>query len=165
MAADTQQHGQITPASAPTSKVALSDEERRQKKAQLRERLKVSRLSLRSADGRLTGRSIDGSKSGYWARKHDEGELGRLEFIGFQVVHDDVKSPRWIASGKQADGTYQVADLILMEIDAVEYELLLEENQERSKAQIVGAAETFKAEAASSKERTGYEVPTFERSK
>lgn len=161
MANNTEQHGQVVgkppvPESAPLTKPALSTEERKQRFAELRERLKVSRLSTQS---------LDGSKTGYWARKNDEGELGRLDYLGFSIVHDDAKKPRWKASGLRLDGTYQVADLILLEIDTEMYQFLLDENQERSKAQIIGATESFKHEAAMTKERTGYDVPTFDRSK
>jgi len=161
MAADIQQHGKVAASEPPKSPiepvsakpVPLTEEERKQRIADLRERLKVSRYTTVAPAGKV----------GYWARKNDQGELGRLDYLGFSIVHDDPKAPRWKASGLQTDGTYQVADVMLLEIDADLYQLLLSDNQERATAQIKGATEAFKAEAAMSERRTGYSVPTFER--
>jgi len=98
-------------------------------------------------------------KAGYWARKDDVNEMGRLDYIGFTIVRDDPKNPAWRANGLKEDGTYIVGDVILMEIDAEVYDFLLNENVERGRQMVEGASAEFKAQA----ERQG--VPTFDVSK
>jgi hypothetical protein len=139
----------ITPASAPPAKTALTLEERRQRYVDLRARMGRSMTEVTPPAG----------KAGYWARKDDANEMGRLEYIGFIIVHDDPKQPIWKANGAKEDGTYIIGDVILMEIDAETYEFLLNENVERGRQMIEGASESFKSEAA----RQG--VPTFDVSK
>lgn len=132
--------------SAPPAAKGLTPEERRQRYAELRARMGRS----------MTETTPPAGKAGYWARKDDVNEMGRLEYIGFTIVRDNPKAPVWKANGLKEDGTYIVGDVILMEIDADLYEFLLQENVERGRQMIEGAGESFKQEA----ERQG--VPSFD---
>lgn len=150
MAINNVEHKQVVqPLSAPPS-APLSEEDKAKRFAELRERLKVSRIAV-------TLHPV--GKYPYWARKNDEGELSRLEYMGFNIVHDDPKSPRWRTSGLQLDGTYVVGDVILMEIDEDLYEALQMLNAEKSAELVKSASDQFMAEAVKS------QVPVFTRSK
>jgi len=138
----------IAVVSAPTA-APLTPEQKRQRFAELRSRMGRSMTEVTPPAG----------KAAYWARKDDAPEMGRLEYLGFSIVKDDPKNPAWKANGGKEDGTYIIGDVILMEIDADIYEFLLNENVERGRQMIEGAAEGFKNEAA----RQG--VPTFDVSK
>ena len=134
----------IQPTSASPAK-PLSDLERKQRFAELRERMKESRLKVVAPPG----------KTGYWARKDDEQELSRLDYMGFKIVHDDPKKPLWHAAGSREDGTYCLGDVILMEIDTEIYDFYLEEDRRQSEA-LVGSV---KQQMLDDAEKQG--VPTF----
>jgi len=123
-----------------------SDATRARKYEALRQKMSRSRLSVKPPPG----------KTGYWARKDDEGELSRLDYLGFKIVHDDPKSPKWQANGFKQDGTYQIGDVVLLECDSDVYEFLLDENQRQADQLVSGAKESFLGEAEK------YGVPTFE---
>lgn len=114
-------HAVVVPTSATPVK-QLSDDERRKQFAQLRERMSRSRLEVTAPPGRHP----------YWARKQDEQELARLEWLGFTVVRDDPKAPLWKAAGLREDGTYSLGDVILMSIDEDTYQFLLEEDAQKA---------------------------------
>jgi hypothetical protein len=149
MAADNVQHGSVKPTSAPVS-APLTEEQKRVRFAEIRKRLSTSRISVTK---------IPPGKTPYWARKNDEGELSRLEYTGFVIVHDDPKNPQWEAAGRQPDGTYVIGDVILMEIDTDVYQYLEEMNREKSKNLIKSASQQFQEEAEKA------QVPVFARSK
>ena len=136
----------VTVVSAPPATEGLTAEQRRQRFAELRARMGRSMTEVTPPAG----------KAAYWARKDDANEMGRLEYLGFRIVHDDPKKPTWKANGARDDGTYIVGDVILLEIDAELYEFLLDENVQRGRQMIEGASASFKQEAA----RQG--VPTFD---
>jgi hypothetical protein len=145
----TQGPPKIAVSSAPATTEALTPEARRQRYAELRARM-----------GRqMTEVTAPAGKSGYWARKDDLAEMGRLEYLGFKIVKDNPKQPAWKANGAREDGTYIIGDVILLEIDSDLYEFLLNENIERGRQAVEGASESFKIEAARQN------VPTFDVSK
>lgn len=130
---------------APTKE--LSNEERRKRYAELRTRLGRSRLEVRGKPGMHY----------VWGPKDDVGELTRMDFLGYRIVHEkDPKHPEVQASGLREDGTYSQGDIILMEIPEETYQLIMEENDERSNAATFGASDAFRAEALKSG------VPTFD---
>ena len=135
----------IKPVSAPKQE-PLTMEQKRQRFAELRQRMGRSQIEVTPPAG----------KSGYWAPLDDSREHGRLAWLGFNIVHDDPKSPAWKANGLKDDGTYIVGDVILMEIDSWIYEMLQQEYIDLSEAQRKNAKQTFKDEA----ERQG--SPVFE---
>lgn len=151
MAIDSRQPQQVNIASTPVVGKPLTDEERKKRYERLRQQAFIGRLRVTSPPG----------KTGYWARKNDTGELSRLEYLGFSVVHDNPAQPRWKAAGAQQDGTYCLGDVILMEIESDLYEDLLRLNEERAKDLISSPKEFFKDECEG---RTDYPIPTFERS-
>jgi len=134
--------------SAPLAKGVLTDEERKKRFQELRQRQGRSMLHTEGPPG----------KTGYWARKNDSAELSRLEYVGFSIVKDDPKHPSWKATGLQEDGTYVVGDVILMEIDSVLYQMLLDDDAKRCRDMIPSASSNFQVEAAKQ------DVPTFETS-
>ena len=136
--------GSNTVASAPKVK-PLTREQRKEKFAHIREKMRVSPL-------KVTG---EPHKAYYWARKDDETEMARLNYLGFTVVNDPDGKVK--ASGKRQDGTYIMGDVILMEIDKELYEYFKDENLERAENLIASAKEDFIGESA----KQG--VPTFER--
>lgn len=138
----------VRPVSAPTA-APLSLDEKRKRFAELRKQMGRSQIAATPPAG----------KTGLWARMGDSRELGRLQFLGYNIVHDDPKSPAWRANGLKQDGTYVVGDVILMEIDTWIYEMLQEEYVALSEAQRTNAKATFKDEA----ERSG--APVFETSR
>lgn len=135
----------IQPVSAPPAK-PLTAEERKQRLADLRKRMGKSMIEVTPPPG----------KAAYFAPKDDTREMGRLNYLGFTIVHDDPKAPAWTCNGMQADGTYIIGDVILMEIDADMYELIQQEYIDISEAQRANAPRQFIDEA----EAKG--VPTFE---
>jgi hypothetical protein len=135
----------ITPVSAAPS-TPLTLEQKRAQFALLRQRMGRSQIEVTPPAG----------KSGYWAPLDDTRELGRLDWLGFKIVHDNPKSPIWQANGAKEDGTYVVGDVILMEIDTWIYEMLQQEYIEINEAQRKNAPRNFQEEA----ERQG--SPTFE---
>src|SRR3979490_1272169 len=122
-----------TIANAPASTEGLTPEQRRQRFAELRARMGRSMTEVTAPAG----------KTGYWARKDDMNELGRLEYLGFVIVRDKPKQPAWKGNGAREDGTYIVGDVILMEIDSEIYDFLLNENVERGAQMIEGASTGF----------------------
>lgn len=139
--------GQDNRVESATPAKPLTREERRARFVHLREQHSVSPL-------KVTG---DPSKAYYWARKDSTAELSRLQFKGFEIVHDDVKSPKIQAAGRQLDGTYIMGDVILMHIDKELYEFFKDENLEKGENRLTQAEQDFIGEAA----KQG--VPTFER--
>ena len=135
----------ITVASAPQAK-SLTPEERKQRLSDLRERMGRSQIEVVAPAGKV----------GYWAHTTDTRELGRLDWIGFKIVHDDPKAPKWHANGLKDDGTYVIGDVILMEIDSEIYDLIQNEYIELNEAQRKNAPRNFMDEAAAK------QVPTFE---
>ena len=135
----------ITPSSAPPT-APLSTEERKRRFAELRSRMGRSQIEVTPPPG----------KTGYWAPKDDTREMGRLSWIGYNVVHDDPKKPAWKANGAQADGTYIIGDVILMEIDTEIYDMLQEEYRNINESQRDNATKQFRDDA----EKQG--APTFE---
>jgi hypothetical protein len=124
----------------------LSPEEKKILYAKLRERMRRQVLEVsKCPQGRTP----------YWARKQDRNEMSRLDVLGFKPVVDDPESPLWGANGRKEDGTFQLGDLILMEIDSDSYDYYLQDNIERSDALVRAAKEDFRAEAS----KQG--VPTF----
>jgi len=137
----------VQPVSAAPSAETLTDEQRRQRFAEIRERSSRSQLEVVAPPG-LTG---------YWAPLTDTGEQGRLEWKGFKIVHDDpAPRNRWKANGYRADGTYVIGDVILMEIDTELYEMHLQADRDRGEAMHTGVIPGLKTEMA------GREVPTFD---
>jgi hypothetical protein len=135
----------IKPVSADTAP-PLTLDEKRKRFAELRLKMGRSQIEVTPPAG----------KTGYWARVGDTRELGRLEWLGFHVVHDDPKKPAWVANGAKADGTYQVGDVILLEIDTWIYDMLQEEYQNMAESQRKNAKAVFKQDA----EQAG--APVFE---
>lgn len=134
----------VQPTSAAPAK-PLSNEEKQQRFAELRARMSESRLKVIAPPGRTA----------YWARKEDEQELSRLDYMGFRIVHDDPKAPKFKASGLREDGTYCLGDVILMDIDTETYEFYLEEDHRQSEALVSSVKQSFIDDA----EKQG--VPTF----
>lgn len=134
------------PPVAPAPARQLSDEEKRTRYAELRQRIGRSRLKVDCPPG----------KTAYWARKEDAAELSRLEWLGFEIVHDNPTAPQYKASGLKADGTYCLGDVVLMSIDTDLYQMLLEENERKSHEAKSLAKDNFLERAAEA------EVPTFE---
>jgi len=132
--------------SAPST-IPIEPEARREWYKKMRERLGKSRFSVEKAPAGYTP---------YWARKDDEGELSRLDMLGFRIVHDDPKSPRYKANGLREDGTYVLGDVILLEIQTELYEFYKEENLERARMLVEGVPASFIGEAAKQN------VPAFE---
>jgi hypothetical protein len=126
----------IKPISAPPAE-PLTMEEKRQRFAALRQRMGRSQIEVTPPAG----------KSGYWAHLTDTRELGRLDWVGFKIVHDDPKDPKWKANGLKEDGTYIVGDVILMEIDTWLFEMLQQEYVDVNEAQRKNAPRVFKDEA------------------
>jgi hypothetical protein len=135
----------ITPVSAAPAQ-PLTLEEKKRRFAELRKTMGKSQIEVTPPAGKV----------GYWARKGDTREIGRLEWLGYHVVHDDPVKPAWRANGMQADGTYIIGDVILLEIDGWIYDMLQEEYRDMAEAQRTNAKSTFKDDA----ERAG--APVFE---
>jgi hypothetical protein len=131
--------------SAPPSK-PLTAEERKQRLNDLRKRMGRSQIEVTAPAGKVA----------YWAPKDDDKEIGRLTWLGCAIVHDDPKNPAWTANGRQADGTYIIGDVILMECDADLWEMIQEEYIAISDAQRNNAPRNFMEEA------DAQGVPTFE---
>jgi hypothetical protein len=132
--------------SAPPAKPS-TEEERRQRYADLRKRMGRSRLEVKG----------DPAKHYFWASKDDSLEMTRLDYLGYEVVREaDPKKPTITAAGMKDDGTYIIGDVILMCCPMETYEFLMLDNEERSNSLVTSAKENFKHEAA----QRG--VPTFE---
>jgi hypothetical protein len=131
--------------SAPPAK-QLTPEERKKLLTSLRERMGRSQIETTPPAGKV----------GYWAHTTDTREMGRLQWVGFQIVHDDPAKPAWKANGIKEDGTYVCGDVILMEIDEQIYELLQQEYIDINEAQRKNAPQVFISDA----DAKG--VPTFE---
>ena len=150
MASDVQQRtiasgAVINPSSAPVAE-DMTPEARKALYEKLRERMRKSPLQVTAPSG-ITP---------YWARRDDMTEMSRLDMLGFRVVHDDPKKPRFTANGLKADGTYQLGDVILMEIETQIYEFYFQETQERARMLVEGIRPAFKEEAGR------LAVPTFD---
>lgn len=139
--------------SAPVQGKPLTKEERALKYANIRKLLATSRISVTPPPGRACR----------WVRRDDQSDISLHEFFGFQISREpDIKVPseqrRFKTSANpQADGSYIIGDVILMDIDEETYEMLKEESLDRAKAQAGMAKEAFKKDA----EQSG--VPVFER--
>ena len=135
----------ITPVSAAPSK-PLSPEEKRQRLADLRQRMGRSQLETTPPAGKV----------GYWAPKDDTHELGRLRYLGGAIVHDNPEKPVWVANGHQLDGTYIIGDVILLEFDAEVYALIQEEYVLRHEQMVTNTRAVFTGQAE------GQGVPAFD---
>lgn len=135
----------IKPVSAATSK-PLTPVERQQRFAELRRRMGKSQIEVTPPAGKV----------GYWVDKDDIREIGRLRWLGWEIVHDDPKQPAWTANGAQSDGTYVIGDVILMEIDQDSYDLIQEEYLSRHSAMMENTRANFASDAG----QQG--VPVFE---
>jgi len=130
---------------APEAKT-LTPEERKQLYAKLRERMSKSKLEIVAPAG----------MSAYWARKDDDTEMARLDYLGFRVVREiKGQPPRYKAQGAREDGTYVMGDVILMEISTEEYLFYKTENANRASQMASAAKNQFVEEA----EKQG--APTF----
>lgn len=139
--------GKAEPADVARTQMSdLSPEERKKAYAALRLRMSKSKLEVIAPPG----------LSPYWARKGDDTELARLDYLGFRIVKElDRSKLRFKAQGLKEDGTYVMGDVILMCIPTDEYEFYLSENADRS-SQMSSAA---KAKFIEDAERQG--APTF----
>lgn len=135
----------IKPVSAPPAKELTADE-KRQRFAALRARMGRSQIEVTPPAG----------KTGYWAPVNDTRELGRLEWLGFHIVHDDPKQPAWKANGMKEDGTYVIGDVILVEISTEDYETIQQTYVDQHESMMINTKASFKEDAA----QQG--VPTFE---
>jgi hypothetical protein len=137
--------------SAPPAKSKLTDEQRAELREKIRARMSRSKLETQAPEG----------WTAYWARKEDQAELARLDFLGFRVVREqkeaveDSSLRRYKAQGIRSDGTYVMGDVILMEIPSDDYEIIMEENSHRSSNMAEAAKQHFRDEA----EKKG--APTF----
>jgi len=132
--------------SQPGPAKPLTYEERKHLLANVRHNMGRSRLAVKGSS----------DMHPYWARSTDMEEMSRLESLGFRVVVDDHKKPRYKASGLRQDGTYIVGDVIHMEVPNEVYDILEQENLKTARNLVASAKDTFKDEA----ERQG--VPVFE---
>ena len=130
---------------APQPKV-LSAEERRQLYDKLRLRMSTSKLAVTAPPG----------MQAYWARKNDDSEMARLDYLGFRkVIEINGQPKRYKAQGLREDGTYVMGDVILMEISSDEYNFYVEENSRKASEMARSAKEKFVEDA----EKQG--APTF----
>jgi hypothetical protein len=127
-----------TLASAPTGR-PKDPVERAAWYARMRERMGKSRFEVAK---------IPAGYTPYWARKDDNEEMSRLDVLGFKVVRDDPKNPRYKANGLKEDGTYVMGDVILMEISTDEYDFYKEVNTQKAENLVSGVPAAFIAEAA-----------------
>lgn len=124
------------------------EKERKAKLAKdLRARMSRSKLEVTAPKG----------WTAYWARKDDDAELGRLDYLGFRIVKEssDPTKQRYKAQGRRADGTYVMGDIILMEIPTEEWDMYQSMNDERAKGMPQAAKDRFREDA----EKQG--APTF----
>jgi hypothetical protein len=126
-----------TGSSTPTGST-LTDQKREELRKKIRERMSKSKLDVKGPEG----------WTAYWARKDDASELARLDYLGFRVVHEKADGNRYTAQGRREDGTYCMGDVILMEIPTDEWDIMCEENAERSRNQATSAKQRFLDEAA-----------------
>lgn len=131
----TQEAAGITPVSAPPA-ATQTPEARQALYKSIRERLRRSALEVKGRPG----------KAYFWGRKHDEVEMSRYTFLGFVVAQTDPRKPEIQAAGMKADGTFEVGDVILLEMDSLEYQALQDEYNARAHAQLREVPETFIAE-------------------
>jgi hypothetical protein len=137
---------QISVVSAPPA-IPTDPEARRAWYRSMRERMSKSHFAVEK---------IPAGYTPYWARKDDEVELARLDVLGFKVVRDDPKHPRYRANGLRADGTYIMGDVILMEVPTELYAFYEQENLDRARMMVEGVPQQFISEA----EKAG--APAFE---
>jgi hypothetical protein len=133
-------------ASAPVGP-PKDEAERKEWYRQMREKLGKSRFVVDK---------IPAGYTAYWARKDDENEMSRLDVLGFKIVRDDPKNPRYKANGRREDGTYQLGDVVLMECPTEMYDFYKQDNLERAKNMVQGVPQTFISEAEKKN------VPAFE---
>jgi hypothetical protein len=135
----------------------LTAEQKKQRYAELRQRLGDSKLKVQGLPG----------KHYFWAHTGDGAEMIRLESLMYTIVREpypaDVlsgkKKPVVRANGLRQDGTYVIGDVILTQCDQDVYEFLMLEDVQRGEEAVQAATDNFKLEA----EKAG--VPTFETSK
>lgn len=122
----------------PTAEKPLTLEERAKLHEKLRARMSQSRLSVVAPLG----------WTAYWARKEDDSEMARLDYLGFRIVREIKDKPkRYKAQGAREDGTYCMGDVILMEIKTEEYEFYQNEATKRASGAAEAAKEKFKDDA------------------
>jgi hypothetical protein len=124
----------------------MTKEERRKRFAELRSRMGRSQIEVTPPPG----------KAAFWASKDDTKELGRLQWIGYSIVHDNPDKPAWKANGMQQDGTYVIGDVILMEVDEEVRDMVQEEYLDRHESMLKNVKSTFISDAESQG------VPAFE---
>jgi hypothetical protein len=123
----------------------LNTDEKRIRYAQLRRKMGRSRLQV---DG-------DPNIHYFWAGLEDRHEMARLEGLGYTLVREPNAAeilagngtPKISANGLQADGTYVVGDVVLMQVDRETYEFIELANSERHDELASGAQRDFRAEA------------------
>jgi hypothetical protein len=137
-------HGQ--PATAVTTPVKvqsakpiskLSDEERRQRYAELRERMGRSRLEVSGRPG----------KHYLWADINHREQIALLEALEYTTAIVDPKHPDITAAGMREDGTFVVGDCILMEVDSDIFDFIMLDNDEKARSLIYDAKDQFKQKA------------------
>jgi hypothetical protein len=141
-----------TPSAAQSA--ALTEEQKKKRYQELRQRLGRPRLEVIGVPGRHY----------FWAHRSDTNEMDRLDLVGYTLTREpnaaEVLSgkakPKVQAGGLREDGTYIQGDVILMDCDLEVYEFMMLENEERASGMISSAKDNFVIE----QERRG--VPTFE---
>jgi len=113
------------------------------------------KMRLRMGQSRIKVGKVPGGITIYWARKDDVYEMSRLDSMGFKVVRDDPKNPRFDCHGLREDGTYVMGDVILMEISTELYEFYKMDNADRARMLVEGVPQGFINNAASQ------DVPAF----
>jgi phage portal protein BeeE len=158
MATDIQQplegSKEIKVQSSQTVGTPLTAAARKKRYNELRARLGESKLKVVGEKG----------KHYFFADKNDNGEMIRLESVGYAIVREPnakkvlagEMKPKIQASGLREDGTYVIGDVMLMECSDELYEFMQLDIEERHAALINSATEDFRSEAA----KTG--VPTFD---
>lgn len=139
------------PKTTPVLTTEELDKAEKLKKKELYEKLR-----LRMGTSKLSVQGPAGFTP-YWARKEDDTEMARLDYLGFRVVRELEGQPkRYKAQGSRADGTYTMGDVILMEIPTEEYDFYRGENSRRA-AEMASSA---KAKFVEDAEKQG--APTFQ---
>lgn len=142
----------------------MTAEERERRYAELRGRMQMSRIFVEPPAGIAVR----------WVRKDDPVDISTHKWMGFEHVVEDIALPA-LKEGERpgmpgrrrfrtavpanADGTYTVGDVILMEIAEDDYEFYIQEGVNRSRSLVDAGKENFLSEAEK------HDVPVFERDK
>lgn len=127
--------GQLTPA------------QRKQRYAQLRERMGKSKLKVEGEPGLHY----------FWAHKSDDAQIIEFESKEYWIVKEPnakevlagKAKPKIVASGLREDGTYIVGDVILMACKLEVYEFLMLDQDEQMEQMKRAAVDDFRTEAES----------------